>query len=111
MEHINRIELRGIVGCDARIFMVNDTRVARFSMATNLAYRGQDGQFHEETTWHNIVAWEGSGIMPLDDIKKGRPVHLTGRIRNNRYTDTSGAERMFYEVKCSMLEPVSPEAE
>ena len=43
MEDINRIELQGHVGHDARIVKVGDTTVARFSLATTEIYRDRDG--------------------------------------------------------------------
>lgn len=97
MEHINRIELQGRVG-NIRTNVVGETKVANFSLATDHLYKGRDGAAISETTWHNVVAWEGRNIPELNKIGKGTPLHLTGRLRTNRYTAADGTERMFYEV-------------
>ena len=47
------------MGEDAKINKFGDNRVARFKIATNYSYRDKDGKPVIETTWHNIVAWEG----------------------------------------------------
>lgn len=106
MEQLNRIEIRGNVG-NVNILKVGDTRVAHFSVATNFAYKGRNGEPVIETTWHNVTAWEGNkGIAPLDSIQKGFPVYVTGRLRSQKYTPTDGIERVSIEVIASTVEPV-----
>lgn len=58
MEQLNRLEIRGNVG-NVNILKVGETRVAHFSVATNFAYKGRNGEPVIETTWHNVTAWEG----------------------------------------------------
>ena len=43
MEQLNRIELRGIVG-NARIQNIGDTEMARFSVATDHAFKNRSGE-------------------------------------------------------------------
>ena len=97
MEHINRIELQGRVG-NIRTNIVGDTKVANFSLATDNLYKTRDGSAISETTWHNIVAWSNRNMPELDKISVGTPLHLTGRLRVNRYTSADGTEKLFYEV-------------
>ena len=73
---LNRIELRGNVGQDARINRVGDNTVVRFNMATNETYKDRSGNLKEETI---------------------------GRLRQIRYTTAEGEERSFYEVLASRL--------
>lgn len=111
MEQINRIELLGVVGRDAKITNVGDSAVAHFSMATNHAYTNKDGNAVEETTWHNVTAWKGRKMPALEDIKKGTWLHLTGRMRNIRYTAADGSQRSSFEVLAGEIEIVNPEKE
>lgn len=53
MEQLNRLEIRGNVG-NVNILKVGETRVAHFSVATNFAYKGRNGEPVIETTWHNV---------------------------------------------------------
>lgn len=111
MEHINRIELQGRVG-NIRTNIVGDTKVANFSLATDYLYKTRDGSAISETTWHNIVAWSNRNMPELDKISVGTPLHLTGRLRANRYTSADGTERQFYEVlayKIRRLDEESPD--
>lgn len=107
-EFLNRVELRGRVGHDPKVFSVGDAQVARFSLATNEAFRGKSGELREEVTWHNISAWAGRNIMDFKDIRKGSFVSLVGRLRNTRYTANDGTERNMVEVVAGRLEPCLP---
>lgn len=102
MEQLNQVQLRGYIG-NIRIQNVGGSKVARFSVATNLAYRGQDGCCIIETTWHNVVAWEGKDIIDLDKLLKGTSVEITGRIRNQRYTGEDGIDRYSTEILARSL--------
>lgn len=106
MEQLNRLEIRGNVG-NVNILKVGDTRVAHFSVATNFAYKGRNGEPVIETTWHYVTAWEGNkGIAPLDSIQKGFPVYVTGRLRSQKYTSNDGVERTSMELIANAVEPL-----
>lgn len=102
MEQLNRIELRGVVGF-TRLQSFNDTRMLSFSLATNHAYKDRDGNAVIDTSWHNVVAWEGRGIQDLDKITKGSKVYVQGRIRYQKYTGNDGIERYSTEVFANRL--------
>jgi len=105
MEQLNRIEIRGNVGF-VSILSVGESRVAHFSVATNFAYKGRNGEPVIETTWHNVTAWEGKSIPSLDIIQKGFPIYVTGRLRSQKYTGNDGVERFSLEVLANSVEKV-----
>ena len=102
MEQLNKVELRGIIG-SVRVQDVADTKVANFSVATDYVYKSKDGGIIIETTWHNVVAWEGDSMHGLDQLKKGSYVHIRGRLRNRRYTAADGAERTVCDIVAGSL--------
>ena len=106
MEDINRIELQGHVGHDARIVKVGETTVARFSLATTEIYKDRDGLTRAETTWHSVTAWQGQSMPDFKSITKGCTVHVVGRLRQSRYTTVEGEERIFYEVLAESIDIV-----
>lgn len=103
MEQINRIELRGNVG-NVKLQNVGNSEAIRFSIATNYAYKGKDGLPVIETTWHNVTAWSGKGMPDFHRIDKGSLVHVTGRLRTQKFEGSDGNERLVYEVVASRLE-------
>lgn len=102
-QQLNRVELCGTVGA-CRIQEVGGTRIARFTVATNYVYKAKDGTVVIETTWMTCVAFEKPETGPLDVIEKYAKIRLTGRIRNQRFTDSSGEERAQTEVLVSRFE-------
>ena len=107
MEDINRIELQGRVGF-VRTNEHNGSKVANFSLATDILFKTREGSAISETTWHNIVAWEGKDIPDIGRIHKGLPVYVTGRVRSTRYTNADGIEKTYYEVIASKMQILEP---
>ena len=102
MEFINRIELKGRVGT-VRANEVNGTKVANFSLVTDHLYKTRDGNPISESTWFNVVAWEGKEILDMDKIDKGAVVHVNGRMRSTRFEGADGSEKHLYEVLANKL--------
>ena len=105
MESLNRIEIWGIIG-SVNVKDIGDTKVANLSVATDYAYKSRDGSVIIETTWHNVVAWEGKEIQNLDQLKKGAFVHVCGRLRNRKYVAADGTERTVCDIVARSLELV-----
>ena len=104
MEHLNKIELVGTVG------YVNNTKVGdltniRFSVATNYAYKSNDGCAVIETTWHNCTAWSDKNPKATQ-LTKGDTVHLSGRLRIQKYEGADGVGRTFTEIVVNNLDIV-----
>jgi len=97
MEQLNRIEIRGNVG-SVKLQKVGDRLAARFTVATNYAYKDKDGAAVIETTWHNVSAWQGRGETNFQDIVKGSKIYVMGRLRNNKFTGSDGQEHSTCEI-------------
>ena len=110
MEQINRIELLGIVG-SVRLQYINDKQMAKFTVATNRAYKNRDGAPVIDTQWHNVTAFEGKNVQDLDKIEKGRAVRVRGRLQVQRYTGIDGIERMSVDVICTHLQLIPADTE
>lgn len=102
MEQLNRIELRGVVG-NVRIQDFNESRMARIGLATNYAYKDREGAAVIDTSWHNVIAWEGRNIQGLNRIGKGTKLHVLGRIRYQNYTGVDGVDRVGTDIVASQI--------
>ena len=95
----NRVTLIGNLGQDPQIKdLDNGRKVAHFTIATNDGFKNADGQKVEETTWHNIVAWNGLAETASKYLKKGREIDLEGRIVYRTYEDKKGITRNTTEI-------------
>ncbi len=96
---VNRVELKGNVGQEPKIMKVeNGGSVVRFSLATHETFRTKSGEFKEETTWHNVVAWATKGMPDFEKIKKGTFLELLGKIRYVKYKNQAGEDRVITEI-------------
>ena len=100
---LNRIEVRGRIGQDPKIFLVEDKSVARFCVATSEIFKERSGGIREETTWHNVSIWSDRTQVDLSQLKKGDMVSVTGRIHNNKYTAEDGTDRYYCEIVANRL--------
>lgn len=102
MEQLNRIELRGAVG-SVKTQTFSDKVMARFTLATNYAYKDKEGAAVIDTSWHNVVVWEGNSIADVNKIVKGAKAYVQGRVRYNRYTGSDGLERVTTEIMANRV--------
>lgn len=91
MEFLNKVELKGVVG-RVTTTRVADKSVTNFSLMTERINVSKDGLQTCEVTWFNCTTWNEIAI------NKGDYAHCFGRLRQRRYTDQDGAERVIYEV-------------
>jgi single-strand DNA-binding protein len=95
----NRVTLIGNLGQDPELKTIEGGRkVAHFTLATNDGFKNADGQKVSETTWHNIVAWNGLAETASNFLKKGREVAVEGRIVYRSYEDKKGVTKNITEI-------------
>jgi single-strand DNA-binding protein len=95
----NRVQLIGNLGQDPEIkTLESGKKVVHFTLATNDGYKNNDGQKVEETTWHNIVAWNGLAERAAKYLKKGREVAIDGRLVYRSYEDKKGVTKYITEI-------------
>ena len=109
MEQLNSVELRGNVGM-VKYQGSKEKPMSIFSVATNKSYSSTDGSILIETTWHNIVAYEGKDVKGVELIDKGKKVYVRGRIRNQKFTGADGTEHYSYDILANKLE-ILPDTE
>jgi len=108
---LNKIMLIGRLGRDSETrFTTNNVSVTNFTLATDYGYKGKNGDWVNETTWHNIVSFNLSDYFK-DNLKKGRKFYVEGRLSKRDYTDKDGIKRYNTEVITDKLIPLEPTSE
>jgi len=108
---LNRIMLIGRLGRDAETrFTTNNVSVTNFTLATDYRYKGKNGDWVSETTWHNIVSFNLSDYYK-ENLKKGKKFYVEGRLSKRDYTDKDGIKRYNTEVISEKLIPLEPSSE
>ena len=98
---LNKVMLIGNVGRDPEVRYLegnNGAKVATFPLATTERYRDRNGETHENTEWHNIVAWRSTADMVEKYVRKGTQLYVEGRIRTRSWDDQTGNKRYVTEI-------------
>jgi single-strand DNA-binding protein len=103
---VNKAILVGNLGQDAEVRTTqSNLEITRFSLATTRSWKNKDGEWQNETTWHNIVAFNLSDYYK-EQLKKGKKFYIEGRISKNEYTDKEGVKRYSSEIIAENLVPL-----
>jgi single-strand DNA-binding protein len=102
---MNKIQLIGNLGKDAETrFTTNNVSVTSFGLATTSRIKGKDGNWINETTWHNVVAFSLSDYIK-NILNKGKKFYVEGRISKRDYTDKDGVKRYSVDVIADLIIP------
>lgn len=103
---INKVTLIGRIGSAAEVReLQSGATVATFSLATNENYQ-KNGEWVQETTWHNIVCWRQLAERAAK-IEKGSLLYLEGKITNRTYEDKHGQKKYITEILTNRLRVIS----
>jgi len=94
---LNKVMLIGNVGRDPEMrYIQSGEPVTTFSIATNRRVQ-RDGQWTDETEWHNIVAWRKLAEQCNEYLSKGRKVYIEGRLQTRSW-ESEGQKKYRTEI-------------
>ncbi|MDO5341444.1 MAG: single-stranded DNA-binding protein [Bacteroidia bacterium] len=102
MASLNKVILIGNLGKDPEIITFeNGTKKMSVSLATTESYRDKDGNWQEQTEWHNLVNF-GQIAQDIADRRrnyiKGDSIYVEGRIKTRQYVDAQNVTRYVTEI-------------
>jgi single-strand DNA-binding protein len=111
MAGLNKAMLIGRLGKDPEVITFdNGGKKMTVTLATSERYRDRDGNWQEQTEWHNIVAW---GNLANDvaegrrNYVKGDLMFVEGRIKTRQYSDSQGNTRYITEIVADKINLIS----
>ena len=69
-----------------------------FQLPPILSITNKQGDSIAETMWHNVSNGKSKTSTDLNKIEKGIPVHVSGRLRQTKYTDVHGKKSISHEI-------------
>ncbi len=102
MASLNKVILIGRLGKDPEIVSFdNGSKKMSVSLATTERYRDRNGEWVEQTDWHNLVSW-GNIALDLAEKRrnyiKGDLMYVEGRIKTRQYVDNQNVTRSITEI-------------
>lgn len=99
---LNRVTLVGHLGRDPEVRRLeNGTPVGKFSIATTESYKDTNGEWQNQTEWHDIIVWRAQAEQAEKVLKKGSLVYIEGKLTHRKWTDKNGIERYTTEIVAS----------
>ena len=100
----NKVHLIGNLGKDPEVLEFDSGRkLAKFPLATTENYRNEKGEKVSETTWHNLVLWNGLAGIAEKYLVKGGEIAVEGRIMHREY-EKDGEKRWNTEIVVSQMQ-------
>ncbi len=96
---LNRVQLIGNLTRDPELrYTPQGTAVCTIGLATNRSWTTDNGEKHEETEFHRIVAWNKLAELCSQFLVKGRKIYVEGRLSTRSWTGQDGAQKSVTEV-------------
>ena len=101
----NSVTLVGNITRDPELrYTPSGAGVASFGLAVNRRYQ-VNGEWQEQVSFVNIVAWRDLGENAAASLSKGMRVIVTGRLEQRSYETKEGDKRSITEVVADELGP------
>jgi single-strand DNA-binding protein len=85
-------------------FTTGGRGVASFGLAVSRRYQ-VNGEWQEQTSFFNVVAWGTLGENAAASLGKGTRVVVTGRLEQRSYETKDGEKRSVVEVNADEIAP------
>ena len=105
LPNVNQIVISGRLVQDPE-FTITENGAARLSsrIAVNRPYRDRDGDWHQETSFVNVIAWRQLAEFGADRLRKGSPVLVTGRLHSFSWRDSEENPHSLLEIQARSLQ-------
>jgi len=102
---VNKVLLSGRLTRDPELrYTPSGVAVMTFSLALNRRYKDQSGEWKEEVSFVNVVAWQKQAELASEYLKKGSAVFVEGRLQSRSWETSEGQKRSVLEVRAERLQ-------
>ena len=97
---LNKMMIIGNLGADPELrYTPSGKAVTNLRVAVNNRYRGQDGEWQEETQWFRVEVWDQAAERAAEQFRKGNKVFVEGQLRVREYEGNDGQKRSSVETE------------
>jgi len=103
---LNKILIAGNLTADPDVrYTQSGSAMTRFRIASSRYYRDQSSsEWKEETTYVGVVAWRQLAERLGDQLKKGSPVLVEGRLDSRSWETDDGQRRSMVEITADRVQ-------
>jgi single-strand DNA-binding protein len=105
LPRLNRVYLVGRMTKDPEVKQTQTGKsVLNARMAANHPYRDGEGNWQEEVTYIDVVAWQRLAELCGEYLSKGSPVLVEGRLRTRSWETNKGESRSVIEIRADRVQ-------
>lgn len=94
MANFNKVILAGNMTRDPELrYTPKGTAIAKFGLAINRNWTGEDGQKREEVTFVDVDAFGKQAEVIGQYLRKGRPILVEGRLKLDQWDDKQTGQK------------------
>lgn len=94
MASLNKVFIIGNLTRDIELrYTPKGSSVADMSVAVNRKWKNDQGQMQEEVTFVDVALWGKTAESCAQYLKKGRPVHVEGRLELQTWDDKQTGQK------------------
>jgi single-strand DNA-binding protein len=99
LPRLNKVIISGRITNDIEMrYTAKGTPVVRFTLAVDRAVKDATGQFQNQASFLEVVAWSKWADALNNSGHKGSPVIVEGHLETRSYTDSNNANRKSVEI-------------
>jgi single-strand DNA-binding protein len=105
MPNLNQVLLVGRLTRDPELrHTAGGTPVTNFTLAINKRYRDPSGELKEEASFINVVAWQKLAELCAENLRKGSPGLVEGRLTSRSWETQDGQKVNVVEVRARRVQ-------
>lgn len=109
MYSLNKVQLIGNITRDPEVRQIpSGQMVCTIGVATNRAWKDQQGQKQEQTEFHNVVCWGRLAEIAGQYLKKGTKVYFEGRLQTRSWDNDAGVKQYRTEIVAENMIILTP---
>lgn len=102
----NNVTLIGNLVDDPELrFTPSGVALAKIRLAVNRRWRGQDGEWQEDTSFFNGTVWREQAETVAESLQKGTRVIVSGRLEQRSWETQEGDKRSVVEIQIDEIGP------
>jgi single-strand DNA-binding protein len=105
LPRINKVLLSGRITNDIELrYTAKGTPVVRFTLAVDKAVKDATGQWQNQSSFLEVVAWTKWAEAVNNNAHKGSPVIVEGRLEARTFVDSNNVNRKVVEITAEYIQ-------
>lgn len=105
LPNINKVAIAGRLTHEPQLnYTQKGTAVLRMRVAINRPYKDSQGEWQQEVSFLNVVAWDKLAEICAEHLSRGSAIYAEGRLKSQEWEDQEGKTRVGLDVHADSVQ-------